>query len=134
MAAKDNMFYVEPANPLQALMSGVQGYDRADQMRRQNDLEAGRKEAVATLASGEDIRGPLAKLIGIGDVQGARAVADYANSTATQAHQAAILKETAAHNRATEAIAREGLEKPVALPAGSELYTRKGEKIAGDNT
>ena len=39
MAAQDNPFYVAPANPLAALMQGVQGYDRASTIRKQNEQE-----------------------------------------------------------------------------------------------
>lgn len=80
MAARDNSFYIEPANPLQALMTGVQGFDRSRKLAAEDEMKAGRLEAVKTLQSGGDLREPLAKLLGIGDVKGAAVIADFAKN------------------------------------------------------
>jgi hypothetical protein len=80
-----NPFSIEPANPLQALMTGVQGYDRAAKSAKEADILAGRQEAMTALQSGGDPRGALARLIGVGDVQGARAIATFADSEADRA-------------------------------------------------
>jgi hypothetical protein len=85
MAASNNPFFIEPANPLQALMTGVAGFDRAAKSTKEGEIMAGRQEAVSALQNGGDTRGALARLIGVGDVQGAKAIADFAESQANQA-------------------------------------------------
>lgn len=75
-----NPFFIEPANPLQALMTGVQGYEGAAKRATEAETKAGRMEAMQALQSGGDLRSPLAKLIGIGDVKGAEAIAGFAKS------------------------------------------------------
>lgn len=97
-----NPFSIEPANPLQALMAGVQGYDSADKRAKENETRVGRQEAMTALQGGGDLRGPLAKLIGIGDVQGAKAISDYAQNEAMGKYHAATLAESSRHNQATE--------------------------------
>ena len=84
MAAQDNPYFIQPANPLQALMTGVQGYDRASQQAKQQEVLAGRQDAMTALQSGGDTRGALARLIGVGDVQGAKAIADFAEHQANR--------------------------------------------------
>jgi hypothetical protein len=84
MAANNNPFFIEPANPLAALMTGVQGYDRAAKATKEADVLAGRQEAMNALQGGGDTRGALARLIGIGDVQGAKAIADFAEHQANR--------------------------------------------------
>jgi hypothetical protein len=101
MPASSNPFYIEPANPLQALMLGVQGFDRSQKIMNENDLKAGRLEAVQTLQSGQDVRPALAKLIGIGDVQGAKAIAEYAHQQSQEKLAAATLANTQAHQKAS---------------------------------
>jgi hypothetical protein len=84
MAAQDNPFFIQPANPLQALMTGVAGYDRSAKSAKEAETLAGRQEAMTALQSGGDTRGALARLIGIGDVQGANAIAHYAENEANR--------------------------------------------------
>jgi hypothetical protein len=79
-----NPFSIEPANPLQALMTGVQGYDRAAKSAKEADILAGRQEAMKVLQSGGDPRSALARLIGVGDVQGATAIGNITNAQAQQ--------------------------------------------------
>lgn len=145
MAAADNPFYVKPVNAMEALMSGYQGYDQAQKVGQQRQMQEGRQAAMTALQSGGDLKGPLAQLIGIGDVQGAKAISDYAQNEATAKYQTANLAESSRHNQATEGQAGAQLvelrrqhqaeqDKPMAVPAGSELVNRKGEKVYGDNS
>jgi len=55
-------------------MTGVQGYEGAQKRAKQGEIEAGRQEAMQALQSGGDTRGALARLIGVGDYQGANAI------------------------------------------------------------
>lgn len=80
-----NPFAIEPANPLQALMAGVQGFDTAAKRTKEADILAGRQKAMSALQTGGDTRNVLAELIGIGDVQGAQAIAQYAEQNANRA-------------------------------------------------
>lgn len=70
-----NPFSIEPANPLQALMTGVQGYDRGRASAKEAEIGAGREQAMAALQSGQDPSTALARLIGVGDIQGATVLA-----------------------------------------------------------
>lgn len=131
-----NPFEVTPPNPLQALMLGVQGYDRSSKAFQEQEMKAGRLEAVQALQTGGDPRGALAKLIGIGDVQGARAIADYAQQQVQNANadrsfglQEKQFAESSRHNRASEAITSANNNKPVVVPAGSSLVDRAGKVI-----
>lgn len=79
-----NRFSINPPNPLEALMMGVQGYEGAQKRTKEADLMAGRQEAVQALQAGGDTKGALARLIGIGDIQGANAIANYAENQANR--------------------------------------------------
>lgn len=70
-----NPFFVEPANPLQALMLGVQGYDRARKTAKENAQTAALKEAGDVYASGGDTRGVIGKLIGLDKADTVKALA-----------------------------------------------------------
>ncbi len=65
-------------------MLGQQSFDAARQRGKQADMEAGRQEAVQALQSGGDTRGALAKLIGVGDIQGANTIAQFAEHQANR--------------------------------------------------
>lgn len=93
-----NPYSIEPANPLQALMMGVQGYDRSKKIAAEDEMKVGRAEAVQALQSGGDIRSALAKLIGIGDVKGAEAIATFAKNQSDAEHQKASLAETSRYH------------------------------------
>ena len=67
MAASDNQFFIQPANALQVLMAGQQGYETGQKNLQQNQMQQGRQEAMLALQNGGDLKSPLAKLIGIGD-------------------------------------------------------------------
>lgn len=75
-----NQFFIEPANPLQALMLGQQGYDRGRDRLKQQQLSAARQAAQETIMSGGDNRSALAQLLGAGDTQGANVLAQYQNN------------------------------------------------------
>ncbi len=104
MAAENNPFYIRPPNVYDALMAGVSSYERARKSAAEDAMKAGRLEAVQTLQSGGDVRGTLAKLIGIGDVKGAEAIANFANQQSTQQFRQQQLSESGRHNRALEGI------------------------------
>src|SRR5262245_19504145 len=70
-----NPFTIEPANPLQALMMGVQGFDRGRAGAREQEISTGRQEAMNVLQSGGDPTSALSRLIGVGDIQGATVLA-----------------------------------------------------------
>lgn len=84
MAASNNRFYIEPVNPLQALMAGEQSYDAGRKQVKQDAMEAGRREAVQAFQNGGDTRGALARLIGVGDIQGANAISQFAEQQANR--------------------------------------------------
>jgi hypothetical protein len=65
-----NPYYIQPANPLQALMAGVQGYDRSLGLAKQGEQDQARKLAEEALASG-DTRSAIARLIGANDPKSA---------------------------------------------------------------
>lgn len=91
-------------------MIGGEAYEGARKRGLEDEMRIGRQEAVSSLASGGDIRGALARLIGVGDVQGANAIATFANQQATQAHQKEVLAETGRHNKAMEGTASAALQ------------------------
>lgn len=64
--AGGNPFYVEPANPLQALMLGVQGYDAAQKRTKQAEQEAAYREVGEAINSGGLNQSALGKLFGLG--------------------------------------------------------------------
>lgn len=145
MAAENNPFFITPANPLQALMTGVQGYDRAQKATLENEMRAGRLEAAQALESGGDIKSPLAKLLSIGDVKGAEAIVTYANQQAQrglqerqltqQAQQFGVTSaESARHNKATEGLTAAAQNKPLVLPPGSGLVDRQGNILREPTT
>jgi hypothetical protein len=86
-----NPFSIEPANPLQALMSGVAGYDRGAKSAKEGQIAAGRQEAMAALQSGGDPRTVLARLVSVGDLEGARTYSGFYENDATRAHREAEL-------------------------------------------
>lgn len=130
-----NPFYVEPVNALQALMVGDQSYDQARKRKQEDEMRAGRKEAAAAAQGGGDLRGPLAKLLSVGDTQGASAIATFAHQQATEKQATAGLAETSRHNVAVEGLTREGQNKGIAVAPGSELVNPStGQKLYGDSS
>lgn len=70
-----NPFSITPANPLQALIMGQQGYTQAREAGR-----VGAREEAAQLYTSGDKQGALARLMQIGDMQGAQAIASLGNN------------------------------------------------------
>lgn len=70
-----NPFQITPPNALQALLMGVQGYDRAQKSAQQQAMQAARQEAGNLYAQGGDTRGALGRLIGLGDSDTVKAIA-----------------------------------------------------------
>lgn len=77
-----NPYEVQVPNVLQALMAGEQGYKDISALQNDQAVKAGRQEAMQALQDGGDLRSPLAKLIGVGDIKGAEAIATFARSNA----------------------------------------------------
>lgn len=80
----DNPFYITPANPLQALLLGVQGYDKSRSIVKEDAMAKARASAQQALEGNGNIRGALAQLIGAGDTTGANVLAQYHNNAAAQ--------------------------------------------------
>lgn len=74
-----NQFDVAVPNALQALMAGEQGYKDVSAIRRQTEQDAARRDAAMAIQSGDPNAGrsALARLLGVGDVQGANAVSNF---------------------------------------------------------
>lgn len=70
-----NPFAVSPPNTLQALLMGVQGFNQA----RESGKGYAREEAAQMFAGG-DRQGALARLLQIGDMQGAATIANLGNN------------------------------------------------------
>lgn len=75
-----NSFYVEPANPLQALMYGVKGFDTARASAKEAGLRDARTEAAGLVQSNP--QSAIARLLGAGDIQGATALSGLVNAQA----------------------------------------------------
>lgn len=127
MAAADNPYYISPANPLQALMSGVQGYDTAQKQTKQNQMEQGRKNAMLALQNGGDLKNPLAELIGIGDVDGAKAISTFAEHQANRQ-----FRETEADRAQSNADRSFGLQKQT-LDEGKVSVQHVEDPITGSS-
>jgi hypothetical protein len=69
-----NPFYINPPNPLEALMLGAQGYEGAQKRGRESDLLEARRQAGELAASG-DYKGALGASFRGGDIQGANVLA-----------------------------------------------------------
>lgn len=61
-----NPFYVEPANPLQALLSFDQSYEGAQKKRKQSELEAAYKDVGQQVGTGGLNPSAIGRLIGLG--------------------------------------------------------------------
>lgn len=129
-----NNFYVEPANPLQALMMGVQGYDRGRKAVSEDEIKTGRLEAMRALQSGDAkaTQSALARLIGAGDIPGAKAIAEFhQNSVAAQGVYGTPIYGTDQQGNPTlGAIGKQGSYRPIdtggvrpLLPGGQFLDT-----------
>jgi hypothetical protein len=77
-----NPYSVAVPNILEALTLGEQGYDGMQKRNAEREMKAGRQEAMQALQGGGDLRGPIAKLLGVGDVKGASVIAEFAKNQA----------------------------------------------------
>jgi hypothetical protein len=132
--ASNNPFAIEPANPLQALMYGVQGFDRARKSVSEQEIKAGRMEAMQAPQSGDPkaTQSAMAKLIGAGDIPGAKAIAEFhQNSLSAQGVYGTPIYGTDPQGNPTlGAIGKQGGYKPIdtggvrpLLPGGQFLDT-----------
>jgi hypothetical protein len=87
-----NPFEVRVPNVFEALMAGQQGYRSMRDISRQQAMDTARQEAGQALAGGGDTRSALARLIGIGDMQGANALANFGNQGFDQNYKSEMLK------------------------------------------
>ncbi len=128
-----NQFSVTPPDIYGALIAGVGGYDRGQKIVNDNELKQGRLDAVNALQSGGDIRTPLARLLQVGDVQGANAIANFAHQQATERLTGQQITEQGRHNQATERLTAQGQtidqNKPISLPPMNTLVDRKGNTL-----
>jgi hypothetical protein len=69
-----NPYFIEPSNPLQALMLGVQGYDRSRKLGKEQQTADARRLAGETFSAGGDTRSVLGQLIGLGDAETVKAL------------------------------------------------------------
>lgn len=75
-----NPFTVAVPNVLEALMAGEQGYKTVSGEIKQRQVAAVREQAAQSLMQGGDSRTAIAKLMGIGDIQGAQTLAGMENN------------------------------------------------------
>lgn len=115
----DNQFSVRVPNVLEALMAGEQSYDKSRGYAVQRQQDAARQEASTALSSGDPnaSRNALAKLLGVGDIQGANALANFGNQTATQDYQRGMLG-VAQQNASTTAAAAKNVT-PTTITVGA---------------
>lgn len=133
MAARDNPYYIEPVNGMQALMSGIEGFDKSQAAQKEQQMQAGRQQAMAALQGGGDLRGPLAQLIGIGDTKGAEAIGTFAHHQATEAQAKAAQEQSAGQFKVTSGLHQQqfDLAKRQAEIAGKEWDLREVEAPDG---
>lgn len=94
-----NPFYIEPVNPLAALMSGQQGYDQGQKRLASNAIEA----AAPALAAG-DYKAALAQIMsgGGGNLQAGLAVQGLANNERDYQLHKQTAESNIAHQRAQD--------------------------------
>jgi hypothetical protein len=97
-----NPFYINPPDPLQALMMGVQGYEVASKRRKEGDIADARQ----SIAQGGNPREALQRLMAAGDIQGANV---YANMLEHQANRG--FRESEAQRAQRNADRSYGLEQ-----------------------
>ena len=85
MADNSNPFYIQPPNPLQALMLGQQAFNTAQDTTRENQIRQARVDAAKLFGQG-DTQGALSTLMSL-DPQGAVAMAGITNQQAARAIQ-----------------------------------------------
>lgn len=70
-----NPFDIAVPNVLQALMAGNEAFKQTRGYRKEEELGAARQQAANELMNGGNTKSAIAKLLGIGDVQGASTIA-----------------------------------------------------------
>lgn len=108
MVAANNPFYVRPADPAAALMTGVDSYQFARKNRLEDQVVQGRQDAYKMLMSG-DYQGAYGHLLANNDPQGASAVATYAHQKKSEDAAARAQTETERANLAREKQAADAL-------------------------
>lgn len=115
-----NPFEVDVVNPLQALLIGQQSYNTGIENNKRAAKERAINEASQLAASG-DRAGALAKLLGIGDYQGAGLMNTMDQNAWTRQHTEARDKVADAHQKFMEGIAlRSANRADDKTPAGFE--------------
>lgn len=120
-----NPFYVEPANPLSALMAGQQGYDQGQKRMASNAIEG----AAPALAAG-DYKNAIAQIMAGGgqNLQAVLGVAGLEHQKTADERAAAQLTETTRHNKRIEGLTESHQSDPVFHMNVNPLT---GEKYAG---
>jgi len=75
-----NPFTVAVPNALEALMAGQQGYEKVRGYQDERQKKAAREEAAQMMMQGGDPKSAIARLIGVGDIQGASTIANMGNN------------------------------------------------------
>lgn len=99
-----NPFDVEVVNPLQALLLGQQAYSSGIKANKEQALEQAKQEAGQMLAAG-DRQGALAKLLGLGEYQGANTINTIDQNAWNRSHTEARDKVSDSHQKFMEGIA-----------------------------
>jgi hypothetical protein len=76
----ENPYSVNVPNALQALMAGEQGYKDVRGMMKERATSQAREEAAQEMISGGNPRSAIAKLMSVGDIQGANTLANMGNN------------------------------------------------------
>jgi hypothetical protein len=79
-----NPYDVRVVNPLEALMQGGEGFKEARGFQNERAKAAVREEAAQSILQGGDTRSAIARLMSIGDTQGASTLATMDNARAQQ--------------------------------------------------
>ncbi len=122
----DNQFSVDVPNPLQALLIGQRSYDAANEAQQQRNLMQTRSLAAQDI-SGGDYKSGISRLLGIGDVQGATAVANMDNNAWSRQHTASQDARQAANDAFSQNLQTKqfGLSERAANRADEDKYAIK---------
>lgn len=76
----ENQFSVRVPNAFEALMAGEQGYNSARSAVKERGIMEARQQAAQELQAGGNPQNAIARLMGIGDIQGASTIASIGNN------------------------------------------------------
>jgi hypothetical protein len=76
----ENQFSVRVPNVFEALMAGEQGYDKVSGVMKERAMSQARQQAAQEMQAGGNPQSAIARLIGIGDIQGASTIASMGNN------------------------------------------------------